>query len=385
MKQNIFKLGCMVLSVMCVQITYAQYQNDNTKATLVYQNTSFHEPVQIEASKLKQNNEPKNIILFIGDGMGVAQTFAGMTANHGKLNLEYLKYIGFSKTQSFNEYVTDSGAGATAIASGVNTYYEAIGVNSDTVKVPSILELAEEKGLSTGLVTTCDITDATPAAFVAHHKSRYMLDEVAMDYLNSDVDFVIGGGSHHFTKQSNGQSLILLLKENGYNVFPDEDQLSTTKGRKIFALLGDNDLPRAKERNNYLTIATRAALNRLEQNDKGFFLMIEGSQIDHGGHLNDTGFIVEEMLDLDKAIGAALEFAVNNGETLIICTADHETGGMALEFGNIETGQIRADYTSDDHTGVMVPVYSIGPGAEEFIGIYENTALFHKMKMLLKL
>jgi alkaline phosphatase len=385
MKQNKFKLGCIVLSIIWVQITYAQDENDNTKATLVYQNTSFHEPVQIEVSKLNQNNEAKNIILFIGDGMGVAQTFAGMTANHGKLNLEYLKYIGFSKTQSFNEYVTDSGAGATAIASGVNTYYDAIGVNSDTLKVPSILELAEEKGLSTGLVTTCDITDATPAAFIAHQKSRYILDAVAMDYLNTDVDIVIGGGSHHFTKQSNGQSLILLLKENGYTVITDEEQLSITKGHKIFALLEDRDLPRAKERKNYLTLATRTALNILAQNEKGFFLMIEGSQIDYGGHLNDTGFIVEEMLDLDKAIGTALEFAANNGETLIICTADHETGGMTLEFGNIETGQIGADYTTDDHTGVMVPVYSIGPGAEEFIGIYENTAIFEKMKLLLKL
>lgn len=385
MKQNKFKLGCIVLSIIWVQITYAQDENDNTKATLVYQNTSFHEPVQIEVSKLNQNNEAKNIILFIGDGMGVAQTFAGMTANHGKLNLEYLKYIGFSKTQSFNEYVTESGAGATAIASGVNTYYDAIGVNSDTLKVPSILELAEEKGLSTGLVTTCDITDATPAAFIAHQKSRHILDAVAMDYLNTDVDIVIGGGSHHFTKQSNGQSLILLLKENGYTVITDEEQLSITKGHKIFALLEDRDLPRAKERKNYLTLATRTALNILAQNEKGFFLMIEGSQIDYGGHLNDTGFIVEEMLDLDKAIGTALEFAANNGETLIICTADHETGGMTLEFGNIETGQIGADYTTDDHTGVMVPVYSIGPGAEEFIGIYENTAIFEKMKLLLKL
>ena len=189
----------------------------------------------------------------------------------------------------------------------------------------------------------------------------------------------------HFANRRDGQSLIPLLQDKEYTIITDETELTMSNGHKIFALLDDGDLPRVTDRKNYLTRATRTALNRLDQNEKGFFLMIEGSQIDWGGHENNTSYIVEEMLDLDRAIGAALEFAANKGQTLILCTADHETGGMTLESGNIATGEIGADYTIDDHTGVMVPVYSIGPGAEEFIGIYENTALFDKMKSLLNL
>ena len=132
-----------------------------------------------------------------------------MTANHGKLNLEYLRYIGFSKIQPYDEYITDSAAGGTAIATGVKTYNGAISVNPDTVKVQTILDLAEEKGLSTGLVTTCDITDATPAAFIAHQKSRDMLEAIAMDYLKTDVDLVIGGGLRHFANRRDGQYVYL--------------------------------------------------------------------------------------------------------------------------------------------------------------------------------
>jgi alkaline phosphatase len=160
--------------------------------------------------------------------------FAGMTANHGKLNLEYLRYIGFSKIQPYDEYITDSAAGVTAIATGVKTYNGAISVNPDTVKVQTILELAEEKGLSTGLVTTCDITDATPAAFIAHQKSRDMLEAIAMDYLKTDVDLVIGGGLRHFANRRDGQLLIPLLQDKGYTIITDETELTKSNGSCLF-------------------------------------------------------------------------------------------------------------------------------------------------------
>jgi len=385
MKRNIIKIGFLILSFSLFQMAYAVDGNAKIDSTKRYQNFSVYQPVQIDENKLKQDNEVKNIILFIGDGMGIAQVFAGMTANLGKLNLEYLKYIGFSKTQSSDKYVTDSAAGATAIASGVKTYNGAIGVNTDTVNVQTILELAEAKGLSTGLVATCGVTHATPAAFVANQKSRKMYEAIARDYLKTDIDVVIGGARSHFADRKDGMSLIPLLQEKGYSIITNDKQLTMNNGQKLFALLNDGHLPIAKERKNFLPRATQAALNLLDQNEKGFFLMIEGSQIDWGAHENNTGYIVEEMLDFDRAIGTALEFAVNKGQTLIICTADHETGGMALESGNIATGQIEADYTTTSHTGLMVPVFSIGPGADIFIGIYENTTIFNKMKSLLNL
>jgi alkaline phosphatase len=374
MKHNIFKIGLLLLVLALIPTVYA---DDNKIST-------YH-PVQIDENKLKQSDEVKNIILFIGDGMGVAQIFAGMTANRGKLNLEYLKYIGFSKTQAYDDYVTDSGAAATAIASGVKTYNGAIGVNPDTVNVPTILELAEAKGLATGLIATSSVTHATPASFIAHQKSRDMHEAIAMDFLKTDIDVVIGGGLKYFANRADGQSLIPALQKKGYTVITDETQLNMTIENKLFALLNNRSLPVAKERRNFLSHATRIALDRLDQNEKGFFLMIEGSQIDWGGHDNDTEYIVGEMLDFDRAIGTALEFAANKGQTLIICTADHETGGMAIQSGNMESGQVEAGYTTDGHTGIMVPVFTIGPGADEFIGIYENSALFNKMKSLLKL
>lgn len=385
MKTNHFSIKLLIFCLVCVQTSHVLDGLAASDSTRSYQNIRVYQPVQIDEKKLNQGNEVKNVILFIGDGMGVAHVFAGITANHGNLNLEYLKYIGFSKTQSSNKYVTDSAAGATAIASGVKTYNGAIGVNADSVSVPTILEMAEAKGLSTGLIATSSITHATPAAFIAHQKSRDSYESIAQDFLNTDVDVVIGGGWSHFADRMDGHSLLPILQKRGYTTIADAKQLTMNNGQKLFALLSEGHLPVASDRNDFLSHATQAALNRLSQNEKGFFLMIEGSQIDWGAHKNDTGRIIEEMLDFDRAIGTALEFAVKQGQTLIICTADHETGGMALESGNASTGQIVADYTTTGHTGVMVPVFSIGPGAVDFIGIYENTSLFDKMKALLKL
>lgn len=350
-----------------------------------YQNSENHTPVQIDAAKLVQSDSVKNIILFIGDGMGVAQVFAGLTANHGKLNLEYLKHIGFSKTQSGNSYVTDSAAGATAMASGVKTYNGAIGVNMDTVKVPTILELAEAKGLATGLVSTCGVTHATPAAFIAHQKKRDMYESIARDFLATDVDVVIGGGWSHFVDRMDGEDLLHVLNERGYATVTEQTEIDSVNSSKIFALMDEGHLPRMPERGDFLPNATRIALDVLSQNENGFFLMVEGSQIDWGGHKNNVKYIIDETLDFDRAIGVALEFAVKKGETLIICTADHETGGLSLESGDIAEGKVKADFTTSGHTGIMVPVFSNGPGAENFIGIYENTALFEKMKKLLNL
>jgi len=384
MKFTIIKIS-LLFSIAWIQMSCSVSGITKINSLKHYQNSSFYQQVQIDENKLKQVDEVKNIILFIGDGMGVSQIFSGMTANKGKLNLEYLKYIGFSKTQAFGAYVTDSGAGGTAIASGVKTYNGAIGVNHDTIAVPTILELAEAKDLSTGLIATSTVTHATPASFISHQKSRSMHEAIAKDFLQTDIDVVIGGGMKYFAQREDGQSLIPVLREKGYSIFTEETQLTKSNENRFFALLNDGSLPRANKRKNYLANATKIALNQLDKNDNGFFLMIEGSQIDWGGHENSTEYVVNEMLDLDRAIGAALEFAEQKGQTLIICTADHETGGMAIESGNIESGNVEADYTSGGHTGVMVPVFSIGPGAVEFIGIYENTDLFYKMKSLLNL
>ena len=315
--------------------------------------------------------------------MGVAQVFSGLTANHNHLFLEHFNAIGFSKTQSANNYITDSASGATALASGVKTYNGAIGVNPDTISVKTILEELEEKGFRTGLVSTSAITHATPASFIAHQKSRNMYEEIAADFLKTDIDVIIGGGYNHFAERKDGKDLIKKFIAKDYKVVRSVSELEKISSGKVVALTAPEHNGRVAERGNYLPFAMQKAIELLKTKKDGFFLMVEGSQIDWGGHENNTSYVVEEMLDLDKAIGEALKFAASDGKTLIVVTADHETGGFALLGGDMGTGMVKGGFATGGHTGIMVPVFAYGPGAEIFSGIYENTAIYEKMKKLL--
>jgi len=330
--------------------------------------------------------KPKKLILMIGDGMGVAQVYAGMTANKGSLNMERCTYTGFHKTYSSNAYITDSGAGGTAIATGVKTYNGAIGVDSLGNPVTSILELAEKNGMATGLIATSTITHATPAAFIAHQSSRNSYEDIALDFTKTDVEVIIGGGLYHFSRREDGQDLTNIFAAKGYHVLKSVKELSEVSSGKVLCLADSFHLPpAAMGRGDMLPVATEQALRLLNQYKKGFFMMVEGSQIDWGCHENSTDYVVSEVLDFDDAVGKALDFARKDGQTLVVITADHETGGMALTGGDIRAGKVEASYTSEDHTGVMVPVFAFGPGAELFTGVYQNTDLFLKMKEALGL
>ena len=338
-------------------------------------------------SNADQNNnkkQAKNIILMIGDGMGVSQIYAGMTANHGHLNIERCKNAGFIKTHSASNYITDSGASATAMSTGKKTYNGACGVNADSLPEETILEIAEKYGLSTGLIATSSITHATPAAFIAHQKWRSMYEEIAADFLKTDIDVFIGGGREHFIKRSDGVDLVLKLKEKGYKVLFEMDSVIKVNSGKLAGLVADMHLPpyrnrKKSRRGDMLPDATQSAINILSKNEKGFFLMVEGSQIDWAGHANKTEYVIAEMLDFDRAVGKALDFAEKDGNTLVIITADHETGGMGINDGNFKDGTVDAGYTTGSHTGVMVPVFAYGPGSEQFRGIYENSDIFYKI------
>ncbi len=323
--------------------------------------------------------EVKNIIFLIGDGMGLTQIYAGMTANMGKLNLENMPVIGMIKTYSSDAYITDSAAGATAFSAGEKTYNGAIGVDKEGNPVETILEIAEEQGKATGLISTSSITHATPASFIAHQPKRSMEEEIAADFLKTDIDVFIGGGKQFFTSRGDGQDLTQQLKEKGYNVaFSMEDAAKVTDG-KLAALTADNANPKFSEgRGDMLPNATEKAIELLSQNEEGFFLMVEGSQIDWGGHANDIQYVVDEMLDFDRTIAKALEFAAKDKHTLVVVTADHETGGLTLNGGNIDDGEVEAAFTTGGHTSVAVPVFAFGPKATAFQGFYENTAIFQK-------
>jgi alkaline phosphatase len=334
----------------------------------------------------EQLERPRNIILMIGDGMGTAHIYASMMANGGHLNLEQCEYVGFQKTYSFNRDITDSGASATAMSAGIKTRNYSVGVDPEGKPVKTILELAEENEISTGLVATANITHYTPAAFAAHNPDRKKSEEIALDMIRSGVDLLIGGGLIHFNRRADGLDLLDSLRARDYYV---GEQISTVPEEHTgpLAIITDSmAMPRASDgRGELLAEATVLAMDRLSGNPDGFFLMVEGSQIDWAGHDNDTKEIISETIDFDKAVGKAIDFARKDGETLVIVTADHETGGFTILKGGIRDPEVEGAFSTGGHTGVMVPVFAYGPGAENFAGIYENTDIFHKMKDLLGL
>jgi alkaline phosphatase len=331
----------------------------------------------------RKHKIPKNIILMIGDGMGSAQLYACFTAKGDKCNIAKFPVSGFVRTCSADNYITDSGAGATAYATGHKTNNGYISVGTQGEKLQTILETAESKYLSTGLVATSAITHATPAGFIAHTSNRGNMEDIALDFLKTDIDVFIGGGYTNFTQRKDSLNLVDSLRAHGYFVARDLKDVDLPTVNKLAALLADGHMPRMSAgRGTMLPDATDLAIKLLKRNKKGFFLMVEGSQIDWGGHDNDLNYVVEETIDFDNAVGKAMEFAKKDGETLIIVTADHETGGLALTGGDIKTGKVEGRFIYGDHTAVMVPLFAYGPGSEIFTGYMDNTDVYKKCMSL---
>lgn len=327
----------------------------------------------------------KNVILLIGDGMGLTQLSAGTYAFANTSHFERCKHIGLHKPYAYDALITDSAAGATAFACGEKTYNGAIAVNSDTIPIKTILEEAEERGLSSGLIATSSITHATPASFIAHNRYRKNMEEIAEDFLDTEIDLFIGGGRKHFdSRTKDDRDLLSELRKKDYVIssyFEQELGELDIDPSKNFGYLTSSEEPlRRSEGRDYLPLATDIALNHLSKHGNiGFFLMIEGSQIDWGGHANDLDWVLSEWEEFNDVVGRVLDWAEADGETLVVVTADHETGGLAIQPDS-EFGKISAEFTSNYHTGTLIPVYAFGPKAESFGGIYENTAIYNKMK-----
>jgi alkaline phosphatase len=331
--------------------------------------------------------KPKNIILMIGDGMGLTQITAGMYSNRNFTNLERCTASGLSKVQSANDLITDSAAGATAFSCGCKTNNGVLGLTKDLKRCQTILEKAHEHGLSTGLVVSCSLTHATPAAFVAHVQSRADMESIATFFPTAKVDLLIGGGLKYFSGRITDQRNIFSeLRDAGYELATYKEQpLSALHpaADKPFAWFSAWEEPESVEKGRtYLPLAAHIAPPFLKKrSDKGFFMMLEGSQIDWGCHNNDAKGTIAEMLDFDKAIGEILDFAKADGETLVVVTADHETGGMAIKEGsNLDSLEIA--FTTKKHTASLVPIFAFGPGAELFNGVHDNTDIYRSMEAL---
>jgi len=310
---------------------------------------------------------PKNIILFIGDGMGLSQVTAGKITK-GKLEMERCPVAGFCTTWSANSLVTDSAAAATALSTGVKTSNGALGVTPDGQALKNVTEAAKEKGKSTGVAVVCSLTHATPAGFIVHVPGRYQNEAIAEQIAASDMDVLFGGGLDYFRP-----GLPELQKKMQVAVTAEEFRKLGTP-EKAAAILYPVHPPYAAQRDVSLKELTQKAIEILSQDKDGFFLMVEGSQIDWAGHKRDGTNVASEVVDFDNAVGAGLDFAEKNGETLVIVTADHETGGFAVLGGSVKNKTVdKTGFVHGDHTASMVPLFAAGPGSEAFGGIHDNT------------
>jgi alkaline phosphatase len=386
----------------------------------------------------------RNVILLIGDGMGQAHRYAAQllaAGRNGRLAMDRLPYVGQMGTTSADarSFVTDSAAAATAIATGAKTLNGSVSIDIDGQERTTILELARASGRSVGLVSTCQITDATPAAFASHVPHRADQSEVARQYIDrTRVDVILGGGAAHWFPWgatlppaltagapcrgigSDG-NLVALARETGYEFVADVAALGASLDRRrrepggpLLGLFAAQeffvqtvegfgavyDPPVA------LADLTSAAIDILDQNPRGFFLMVEESAIDRMAHRNNAPLMLKGVLELDRAVQVALAFAKRAPDTLIVVTADHECGGLAVAGsedqpypyepggGLLDTmlaGEdgpfpvADADYgfvvgwATTGHTAAPVPITSTGPGAEKLTGQIENTDLFPVM------
>lgn len=371
------KIFAAAALALCVHSANAQYN-------MPTQTFTYEHPYAVEKLQAPKGKKVKNVILMIGDGMSLMHVYTAWAANRGKLWLENAQATGLSKTWAVKKLVTDSGSGGTSLATGVKTVYHAVGVDPEGKPLTSLVDVAKELGKNAGLAVTCRLWDATPCDFCCHNIDRDKEEELVGDYPTSGVDFVFGGGAQKFTNRKDGRDIFKELQKKGYHVSRTlDDFFAYDKNSRIFAVPYDKDTPLPDERGDLLARASMKGISLMNQNKNGFFMMIEGSQLDDYGHFNQLDLLMKETLDFDQTVGEVMKWAAKDGETLVVVTADHETGGLTLVNGNKDEGRVECCFSTKDHSGAMVPVYAFGPGAENFTGIFENTDVFKKIKKLM--
>ncbi len=319
----------------------------------------------------------RNVILMIGDGMGVGAVNAAMYAN-GSLTMTNLRTFGYVRTQSANNFTTDSAASGTAYSTGEKTNNGYVGMSTDLQKLTNLPEKLAPLGYACGVLSTDNLDGATPAAFFAHQTARGASDAIWADLPQSSLSFASAGSSKVF------ENLDLKTREAIGSVFsvvysPDDGKVA---GSSRLLYLPESVL--YADRGDYLPSTTRMAIEYLSARaGKGFFLMVEGARIDKESHNNNFQGMVNETLDFDKAVEEAIRFAEKDGHTLVIISADHETGGVTLSRGVPDDGYIQGVFASRGHSPIMVPLFAYGPFSREFTGIQENSDVSNKIYSLL--
>jgi alkaline phosphatase len=341
----------------------------------------------------------KNVIFCIGDGMGANQVALARLRGcgpDGKLELERLPVIGLIRTHSTNKLVTDSAAAGTALSSGIKTNNGMLGMTPDGTLYRTLLEACQAKGMATGLVVTSTISHATPASFASHVKSRKMEATIAEQLLDNRINVMLGGGRKYFLPKTDPNSgrqdernLLAEAKDAGYLYVETAGQLRAANAPYLLGLFELGGLSTVAPE-PMLALMTRKAIQCLRHagavqtgSQRGFFLMVEGSQIDWACHANDATSCVRQTLLFDQAVKEAIDFTLRDGHTLLIVTADHETGGLAIPDGSLAGTDAKPKWSTKSHTSAPVPIYVLGPNAERFAGVYDNTEISKRLAPLL--
>lgn len=322
------------------------------------------------------------VIVLIGDGMGLAQVVATRIKKYGamgRLTMELMPVTGLCNTYSADALITDSGASATAFATGKKTNNGYISISPQKEKLPTLLEICKANGFATGLVATSAITHATPAAFASHAVTRNDESSIAEQLLANRVNVLLGGGQSYFLPRSDRRSerpdnrdLIREAEELGYRFVQNKEELNAVYDTLVLGLFQSGHL-RCTPDEPSIADMTLKAIELLNTNSKGFFLMSEGSQIDWKCHDNNISEMIEHVLQFDKAIKVALDFALQDSHTIVVVLADHETGGLGITGGTLDGKELKVRWLSREHTAIMTPIFAFGPKAERFTGVYENS------------
>lgn len=363
----------------------------------------------------------KNVIYLIGDGMGFGAVTTLLLTEDEPTGFEHAPVVGLSETCSADNYVTDSAAGGTALATGTRTNNGYVGADPEGNQLTSVLRKAQTYGMKTGIVVNTTLTEATPGSFYAGVTSRKKVYDIAKQFTESEVDVAIGGGLDHFIGRPDSLDLTATLIEKGYDVYLHWENVLATESDRFVGILPLYDLHRREENNGtasaaegqevclaaqlaalnedvdvthlseptvYLEKATVKALDVLSRNNKdGFFLMIESAIIDGYGHNNDTEGMVVEMQEFGRTLNAMIDYVNRHPETLLVVTADHETGGTGVYYNGHTPGNegpLRLKFSTSGHTGTVVPVFAYGAGAENFAGVMKNTDIPKKIDALIR-
>lgn len=372
----------LILLVLAAAVTFQAGAQQIKKGSIenVPSQGSYHPTYSSDGA----SHLPKNVILMIGDGTGLAQISAGYFANNEELTYFNLKHLGWVTTKSATDFTTDSAASGTAYATGQKTYNYAIGMDVNKRPIPNIPERVIGEGIISGVVSTDDLNGATPAAFFAHQENRGMTDEIWADIPGSVLRYFAAGNKESFEKRP--EATQKAIKDAFTVVYSLEDPACAT-AEKLGVLPPKVETGYiVNGRTDFLPKATRQAidfLNTRSNEGKGFFLMVEGARIDKACHSNDFPSAVKELLDFDKAIAEAIKFADEDGNTLVIISADHETSGLVVWDGNPKEGKVEGVHISGSHTATPVPLFAYGPHAQDFMGVQGNEQVAQKILKLL--